>query len=50
MKALDRAAIEEYGIPGLVLMENAGRHVVEVIRQDLGDVRDKVVTVFVGRG
>ena len=50
MKALDRAAIEEYGIPGLVLMENAGRHVVEVIRQDLGDVRDKVVTVFVGKG
>ena len=50
MKALDRAAIEEYGIPGLVLMENAGRHVVEIIRQELGDVRDKVVTVFIGKG
>ncbi|HOV80412.1 MAG TPA: NAD(P)H-hydrate dehydratase [Bacillota bacterium] len=50
MKALDRAAIEQYGIPGLVLMENAGRCVVEVIRQVLGEVRDKVITVFIGKG
>jgi len=50
MKRLDRAAIEEYGIPGLVLMENAGRQVVEVIKQVLGNVRGKVVTVFVGKG
>jgi hydroxyethylthiazole kinase-like uncharacterized protein yjeF len=50
MKALDRTAIEEYGISGLVLMENAGRHVVEVVRQVLGDVRDKVVTIFIGKG
>ena len=41
MKALDRTAIEEYGISGLVLMENASRHVVEVVRQVLGDVRIK---------
>lgn len=50
MKALDTAAIEEYGIPGLVLMENAGRQVVEVIRQVLGEVRDKVITIFIGKG
>jgi len=50
MKALDQAAIEEYGIPGLVLMENAGHHVVEVVKQVLGDVRDKVVTIFIGKG
>jgi len=24
MQAIDRSAIEEFGIPGLVLMENAG--------------------------
>ncbi|MDD4168756.1 MAG: NAD(P)H-hydrate dehydratase [Desulfotomaculaceae bacterium] len=50
MKKLDQLTIEEYGVPGLVLMENAGRQVVEVIRQVLGNVRGKVVTVFVGKG
>lgn len=50
MKALDTAAIEEYGIPGLILMENAGRQVVEVIRQVLGELREKVVTIFIGKG
>ena len=50
MKLLDSAAINEYGIPGVVLMENAGRRVVEVVRQVLGDVRGKVVTIFCGKG
>ena len=50
MKALDKATIEEYRIPGLVLMENAGRRVVEVIVKELGEVRDKVVTIFIGKG
>ncbi|OPY58015.1 MAG: Bifunctional NAD(P)H-hydrate repair enzyme Nnr [Pelotomaculum sp. PtaU1.Bin035] len=50
MKRLDQAAIKEYGVPGLVLMENAGRQVVEVIGDVLGIVRGKVVTVFIGKG
>jgi NAD(P)H-hydrate epimerase len=50
MKALDRSAIEDYGISGLVLMENAGRQVVDVIRRVMGGVRGKVVTVFIGKG
>jgi len=50
MKALDMAAMKEYGIAGLVLMENAGRQVAEVVRQVLGEVRDRVVTVFIGKG
>lgn len=50
MKELERIAIEDYGLPSLVLMENAGRHVAEVVRQVLGDVRDKTVTIFIGKG
>ena len=30
-RAIDAAAINEYGIPGMVLMENAGRGVVELL-------------------
>src|SRR5262245_30546718 len=31
-RSIDRAAIEEYGIPGAVLMENAGRGTAELLR------------------
>jgi NAD(P)H-hydrate epimerase len=50
MKALDRAAIEDYGMSGLVLMENAGRQTVELIRRVMGEVRGRVVTIFTGKG
>ncbi len=39
------------GIPLLLLMENAGREVAQVIRQKLGgDLNGKEIVVFVGRG
>ncbi|NLI13254.1 NAD(P)H-hydrate dehydratase [Pelotomaculum propionicicum] len=50
MRALDKAAIEEYGISGLVLMENAGHQAVQLVRDVLGEVRGKVVTIFIGKG
>jgi NAD(P)H-hydrate epimerase len=50
MRELDRTAIEDYGIPGVVLMENAGFQVVQVIRQMLPNVENKVVCVFSGKG
>ena len=31
MRAIDRRAIEEYGVPGVVLMENAGRGAAELL-------------------
>ncbi|MFQ5821833.1 MAG: NAD(P)H-hydrate dehydratase, partial [Candidatus Heimdallarchaeota archaeon] len=48
--AMDRKTIEELGIPGIVLMENAGRKVVSVIRKMLGTVKDKKVAIFCGKG
>jgi NAD(P)H-hydrate epimerase len=32
VRALDRRAIEEFGVPGVVLMENAGRNAAEFLR------------------
>src|SRR4051812_28809680 len=32
VRDIDRRAIEEFGVPGVVLMENAGRGAVEVLR------------------
>ncbi len=48
MRSLDRAAIDDYGIPGVVLMENAGRAVAEAAAQML-DGPGRVVVVC-GRG
>ena len=42
VRDLDRRAIEEYGIPALVLMENAGRGVAEIL-QSLGNPGPVVV-------
>src|SRR5688572_2812392 len=50
MRALDRLAIETYGLPGEVLMENAGAQVVRVICQEYPDLRARHVAVLCGRG
>jgi len=50
MASLDAAAINDIGIPGLVLMENAGRSTVEAVVERYGDPRGKPVAVFVGPG
>jgi hydroxyethylthiazole kinase-like uncharacterized protein yjeF len=50
MRALDRLAIDTYGIPGAVLMENAGAQVVRVLCQAYPDLRAWRVAVFCGRG
>ncbi|WP_333870978.1 NAD(P)H-hydrate dehydratase [Desulforamulus putei] len=50
MKQIDRRAMEQYGIPGVVLMENAGLRVVEVIQDILKEIKGKVFTILVGKG
>ncbi len=45
MRALDRATIEDIGIPALTLMETAGRGVADVAMRMLGDQRGPVAVV-----
>lgn len=46
-RKLDRTAIQDYFIPGLLLMENAGRAVSDAIARDFPPCR---VLIFVGKG
>jgi hydroxyethylthiazole kinase-like uncharacterized protein yjeF len=50
MKKIDRLAIENWGIPGIVLMENAGRAVVEILETELGNLAGKRILIVCGRG
>ena len=48
MRAIDAATIEAIGLPGAVLMENAGRAVVAAVREELAG--DGTVAVVCGAG
>ncbi len=51
MAEVDRSAIEDYGVTLLQMMEQAGSHLAEVVRVEIGgDLRDKRVVVAVGPG
>lgn len=50
MRELDRFTIQEMGIPGCVLMENAGRGVVEVLTSCFADWRIRNVAILCGKG
>jgi NAD(P)H-hydrate epimerase len=50
MRALDRAVIEKLGLPGLVLMENAGRGVAEIIVRERPGVPGLDVRIVCGAG
>ena len=50
MREADRRTIEEIGIPSIVLMENAGRRVAEVIASTFDDLADCRVALLCGRG
>ena len=50
MQELDRKAIETYRIPGIVLMENAGRGAAEVISKTFPDLHKKKIAIIAGKG
>ena len=50
MRELDRRAIEEYKIPGIVLMENAGRNMAEEVLQMIDNPQKVKVAILCGKG
>src|ERR1039458_654148 len=49
MREVDRRT-SELGVPGLVLMENAGQRVVEVLAHAYAPLRDQRIIVMCGKG
>lgn len=50
MRRMDEMTIENFGLPGRVLMENAGRGAARVILENFPDIYASSVTVVAGRG
>jgi len=50
MRAIDRWAIEEMGIPGIVLMENAGTTIVRRLAEIIPELSSKKIIIFCGKG
>lgn len=49
VKELDRKAVDEWGIPAAVLMENAGRSAVELINEEISPLPDRALVIS-GKG
>ena len=50
MQQMDKRTINEFGIPGLTLMENAGRRCVETIIAEFGAAGYRKVVIVAGKG
>ena len=50
MKNIDKRAIEEYGVPQILLKENAGRELAAACEEYLGGVPGNRLCVLVGCG
>lgn len=50
MRAMDKEVIEEYGVPSLLLMENAALRVVEEIERGYSPIAGKRIAVVCGKG
>ena len=50
MRLADQSAVNDFGIPGIVLMENAGLAVVRQAEEMLGELAGKKAAIFCGGG
>ena len=50
MREADRVTVEERGVPGLVLMENAGARVYELLEHCFAPLREQHIVVLCGKG
>jgi len=50
MKNIDARATSEFGIPSLILMENAGLRTLEVIEDILGQTKNQMIIILAGKG
>ncbi len=50
MQAMDRQTIESFGLPGRILMENAGRGATGMLLELLPDIRQQKIGIMAGRG
>lgn len=50
MRALDKSAIKDYHIPGILLMENAGLGTVRMMDKELGNPENSFALIFIGPG
>jgi len=50
MQEMDRRTIESFGLPGRILMENAGRGATRFFLEHFKDIENKRIGVVAGRG
>jgi len=50
IRKIDQRAIEEYGVPSIVLMENAGNEATRQIESIMGKLHNKKIAIFAGKG
>jgi NAD(P)H-hydrate epimerase len=50
LREVDRLSTEQYGIPSLILMENAGMRVAEVLAERFEDLHEQTIAILCGKG
>jgi len=50
IREIDRLSSEQFGIPSILLMENAGMRVVEALEQRFEDLEDRTIGILCGKG